>query len=353
MARFRIGITHDVLDASGEPTFGAAPLKLLERPELEWEYFAEPVKEIAPGHLARYDALYINAPLVTRASFAQGAGRTRIIARHGVGYDSVDVAACTENGVILTIQPDGVRRPVAVAAITYVLALSQKLLIKDRLTRAGRWAEKVDHMGTGLVRRTLGLIGVGNIGREIMHLAPVFDLRMLATDPYVDPAIITGAGATLVDLDTLLQEADFVVVACLLNAETRHMIGAREIGLMRPTAYLINMARGPIVDEAALIAALRERRIAGAGLDVFETEPVDPSNPLLAMDNTFVTPHALCWTDQCFAGLAESGLRGIVAALRGERPAGVVNPEVFSDARLAEWLKANASEDRRNRGGTT
>lgn len=343
MARFRIGITRDVLDANNAPTFGSAPLKLLDRPELEWEYFPEQVKEIAPAHLARYDALYINAPLVTPASFAQGAGRTRIIARHGVGYDSVDLPACTENGVILTVQPDGVRRPVAVAAITYILALSQKLLIKDRLTRAGRWAEKVDHMGTGLIGRTLGLIGAGNIGREIMRLAPAFDLRMLVSDPYIDAAVITGAGATPVDLDTLLRKSDFVVVACLLNATTRRLIGAREIELMRPSAYLINMARGPIVDETALAAALHERRIAGAGLDVFETEPVDPSNPLLAMDNTIVTPHALCWTDQCFSGLAESGLRGILAALQGGRPGGVVNPEVFNDPRLTEWLQTNAS----------
>ncbi len=343
MARFRVGITCDVLDATGAPTFGTAPLALLDQSELEWEYFPKRTAEITPPHLARYDALYINTPLVTYASFAQGNGRTRIIARHGVGYDSVDVAACTENGVILTIQPDGVRRPVAAAAITYVLALSQKLLIKDRLTRAGRWAEKTSQMGIGLVGRTLGVIGTGNIGQEILRLAPVFGLRMLADDPYVDPAIITGLGANPVDLDTLLRQSDFVVVQCLLNQETYHLIGAHELSLMRPTSYLINMARGPIVDEAALIAALQEKRIAGAGIDVFETEPVDPKNPLLSMDNTIVTPHAVCWTDQCFSGLAESGFKGIVAALHGERPTGVVNPEVFDNPHLADWLKANAA----------
>jgi phosphoglycerate dehydrogenase-like enzyme len=343
MACFRIGITRDVLDATGAPTFGTAPLALLDRPELEWEYFPEPTAQITPAHLARYDALYINAPLVTRASFAQGSGRTRVIARHGVGYDSVDVAACTENGVILTIQPDGVRRPVAVAAITYILALSQKLLIKDRLTHTGRWAEKTSHMGTGLVGRTIGVIGAGNVGQEILRLAPVFGLRMLADDPYVDPAIITALGASPADLDTLLRQSDFVVVQCLLNQETHHLIGARELGLMRPTAYLINMARGPVVEEAALIAALRDKRIAGAGLDVFETEPVDPQNPLLSMDNIIVTPHALCWTDQCFSGLAESGFKGIVAALHGERPNGVVNPEVFDNPQLADWLKTTAA----------
>ena len=343
MARFRVGITRDVLNADGEPSFGTAPLALLDRPQVEWEYFPDSITEVASTHLARYDALYINAPLVTQSSFAQGNGRTRIIARHGVGYDSVDVAACTENGVIVTVQPDGVRRPVAVAAITYVLALSQKLRVKDRLTRAGRWAEKTNHMGTGLVGRTLGIIGAGNIGREIMRLAPVFGLHVLASDPFVDPAVISAEGGRPVDLDTLLRESDFVVVMCLLNEQTRGLIGARELGLIRRSAYLISIARGPIVDEAALISALREERIAGAGIDVFETEPVDPHNPLLTMDNTIVTPHALCWTDQCFAGLAESGLGGIVAALRGERPGGVVNPQVFDDPRLTAWLEANAA----------
>ncbi len=343
MARFRIGITRDVLDASGTPTFGPEPLKLLERPGLEWEYFPEPVTEIAPAHLARYDALYINAPLVTRATFAQGAGRTRIIARHGVGYDSVDVAACTEHGVIVTIQPDGVRRPMAVVALTYVLALSQKLLIKDRLTRTGRWGEKLDHMGIGLVGRTLGLIGAGNIGQEIIRLAPVFGLRVLASDPYVDPAVIEAAGATPVALDTLLRDSDFVVVMCLLNETTHHLIGARELGLMRQSAYLVSIARGPIVDESALIAALRDKRIAGAGVDVFETEPVDPGNPLLQMDNTIVTPHAACWTDQCFAGIAESGLKSIAAALSGEAPRGVINPDVLADERVKAWLAGNAA----------
>jgi phosphoglycerate dehydrogenase-like enzyme len=198
-------------------------------------------------------------------------------------------------------------------------------------------------MGTGLVGRTVGVIGAGNVGQEILRLAPVFGLRMLADDPYVDPAIITALGASPVDLDTLLRQSDFVVVQCLLNQETHHLVGARELGLMRPTAYLINMARGPVVEEAALIAALRDKQIAGAGLDVFETEPVGPQNPLLSMDNIIVTPHALCWTDQCFSGLAESGFKGIVAALRGERPSGVVSPEVFDNPQLADWLRTNAA----------
>jgi phosphoglycerate dehydrogenase-like enzyme len=345
MSQFRVGLTRDLLAANGEPTFGRAPLRLLDDdPRVEWEFLPEDANEIAPADLGQYDALYVNAPRVSRASFAGGQARTRIIARHGVGYDSVDIAACTEHGVMVTIQPDGVRRPVAVAALTYVFALSQKLLIKDRLTRSGRWAAKVDHMGTGLVGRTLGLIGAGNIGKEIIRLARPFGLNILANDPYVDPATIAELGARPVDLHTVLRESDFLVVICLLTDETRHLVSGPQLALMKRSAYLINVARGPIVDEPALISALRECLIAGAGLDVFEQEPVDPDNPLLTMENVIVTPHALCWTDQCFAGIAESGFAGILAAFSGQRPRGLVNPRVLDHPQLAEWLAANAAQ---------
>ena len=266
---------------------------------MRWEFFAESGVEITPADLARYDAIYVSTPRVTCASFAARPGSTRLIARHGVGYDSVDVTACNDPGVPLTIKPDGVRRPVAMAAMIFVMALSQKPFMKDRLTRAGRWAEKNDHMGTGLVGRTLGLIGAGNIGREIMRLARPFGLHVLATDPNVDEATMAAEGARRADLDTVLRESGFVVLICTLTLQTRHLIGSAQLRLMRPNAYPINVARGPIVDEAALIAALRERCLAGAGLDVFEQEPVDPANPLLTMDNVIVTPHALCWTDEC------------------------------------------------------
>jgi len=344
MARFRVGLTRDMLDGHGEPTYGHGPLEPLDKdPRIEWEFLRDDVQEIRPDHLASYDALYINMPRLTRASFAGNVHRARIIARHGVGYDTVDVRACTEHGVMLTIQPDGVRRPMAVVALTYIFALSQKLRIKDRLIRAGRWNDRVDHMGSGLIGRTLGIIGAGNIGREIIRLARPFGLTILADDPYVEASVIEAEGARPVDLETLLRESDFVVVMCALTDETRRLIGRAELALMKPTAYLINIARGPIVEEAALIAALREKRIAGAGIDVFEQEPVDRANPLLTLENTILTPHALGWTDQCFQGLAESAVRGILAALSGRRPGGVVNPAVLEDPGMKSWLAANAA----------
>ena len=160
-----------------------------------------------------------------------------------------------------------------------LLALSHKLLIKDRLTREGRWSEKLHHMGMGLTGRTLGVIGLGNIGRELCDLARPFGMRLVAFDPHVEPDVAVRAGVELMSLEDLLRESDFVCVCCALTPETRHLIDAERIALMKPTAYLINVARGPIIDQAALTEALRTGAIQGAGLDVFETEPVDPTGP--------------------------------------------------------------------------
>jgi len=339
--RFRVALTRDILDSRGEPAFGRAALEILERAgNIDWKYLPRVVPEIDAEHAAQYDAIYVNIARVPAAAVARPDCRLRVIARHGVGYDSVDVAAMTRAGILVTNTPSSMPRPVATTALTFVLALAGKLFLKDKLTRSGRWHERMDHMGMGLTGRTLGVIGAGRIGQEILRMARIFDLKLLAADPVVNEIELAYVGARKVDLATLLNEADFVVVCCLLNERTRHLIGARELSQMRPGAYFINVARGPIVDEPALIAALSERRIAGAALDVFEQEPVDPANPLLAMDNVIVTPHALCWTDECFHNMASTGLASIVAALSGRKPEFVVNPEVLSHPRVKAWLKA-------------
>lgn len=330
VSAFKLGIVRDVLNAAGAPSFGAAALEVLKgNPQLDWEYTPESMREITPDIAARYDGLYVNSSRVSAASVARGDCRLRIVARHGVGYDSVDVPALTAKGIVLTNTPLAVRRPVAVATLTLLFALAGRLPAKDRITRAGRWGERNDLMGRGLVGRTLGIIGGGGIGQELLRVSAPFGMRRVVADPHVSEATLRALDASRVPLGTLLRESDFIVVACLLNDETHHLIGAPQFALMKPECFFINVARGPIVDEPALIEALRGGTIAGAGLDVFEQEPVDPANPLLGMDNVIVTPHALCWTDECFHAIASSGLQSVVDVSLGRRPAHIVNPEAW------------------------
>ena len=179
--KFRIGITRDALTANGT-VFGEEAMKVLNDPAVKWEFLAEKVAELTPAHGAAYDALCVMSAAVTRATLSGPNRKVKLIARFGVGYDSVDVPACTENGVMLTITPDGVRRPVAAAVIGFVLALAHRMFLKDRLTREGRWGEKGNYLGSGLMGRTLGVIGVGNIGKEIFRLAQPFGMRLLGCD---------------------------------------------------------------------------------------------------------------------------------------------------------------------------
>ena len=325
---FFVGLTRDLLTPAGEPSFGKSPLELLSQPglDLTWEFIPESVTEITPELMARYDGIYVNTPRVTAASVSGPNLRTKIIARHGVGYDSVDVKALADKGVITTNTPVAIQRPVSVAALTFVLALAGRLIIKDKLTRENRWNERTNHMGLGLTTRTLGVVGIGGIGRELLKLARPFGWRMLAADPYVDEQMIRELGAERVSLEDLMRQSDFVVTTVLLNKSTRHLINAERLALMKRTAYLVNMARGPIVDELALIEALRQGILAGAGLDVFEQEPIAPDNPLLTMDNVLLAPHSLCWTDECFDHMAREGLGCIVDFTQGKRPKSVVNP---------------------------
>jgi D-3-phosphoglycerate dehydrogenase len=340
---FHVGITRDFLNAEGQIGFGDIGLaRLSESPGVTWEFLAENVTVVTPEHAAAYDALLVLAPRVT-AETLTGNPRLSLVARFGVGYDNIDVEACTKAGVALTITPDGVRRPVAVAVLTFLLSLSHKLLIKDRLTREGRWADKLNFMGQGLTGRTLGVIGLGNIGREIFRLAAPLEMRHIAADPFVKPADVAGSGIALVELEELLRESDYVVVCCALTDGTRHLLHEQRLALMKPSAYLINVARGPIVDQAALVTVLREQRIAGAGLDVFEHEPIDPRDPLLTLDNVILAPHALCWTDECFAGIGRVAVTSILDVAAGRVPKSVVNRAVLDSPGFQAKLRQYAN----------
>ena len=327
--QFRIGITRDNLKPDGKPIFDEACLKALDDPRIQWEFLPEIEPELTPQTAAKYDAVCVMVGRITRATVSGSDRRLKLIARFGVGYDMIDVPALTEKGVLLTITPDGIRRPVATAALTFVLMLAQRIPTKDRLVREGRWNERVDHMGTGLSGRTLGSIGVGNIGSELFRLATPFQMRHIACDPYVTQESVRPLGVTLVDLDTLFREADFLCVNCPLNEETRKLVGARQFSLMKPTAFFVNTARGPIVDEQALYEALAGRRIAGAAIDVFEQEPTPPNNPLLKLDNIVVTPHHVCLTDECINTVTASVFNACRDLAHGRVPRNVVNQQVL------------------------
>ena len=290
-----------------------------------------------PALLAGYDALVLEQ-MQLRASSLDGLDRLILVARYGVGFDSVDVEACTASGVIVSNTPDGVQRPMAAVNLALLLAISMRLVQKDRMTRDGRWEEAGRMLGTGLTGRTLGLIGMGNIGTETLVLARPLGMRHVVHDPFADASRIRAAGAEAASLDELLGQSDVVVLGVPLTAATRHLVGARELALMRPSACLVNTTRGPVVDEAALVDALRAGRLAGAALDVFEVEPVEAGNPLLALDNVIVTPHALGSTDECFSLIGRSVTSAIRAVADGRPPRYVVNPAVLAHPRVSARL---------------
>jgi phosphoglycerate dehydrogenase-like enzyme len=336
---FRIGLTRDFLDESAKIRFGAIGLELLDdAPGVEWGYLAVDERELRPETIRGYDAIWVLGSSVTAATM-EGADRLAIVARYGVGYDAVDVDALTRHGVILTITPEGVRRPMATTNLTLLLALAHRLFDQDRLTRSGGWARKHEVMGVGLTGKTLGVIGFGNIAREFVRLARPLEMRVIAADPYFDAAAGAELGVEPVELDDLMRQADFVVVACALTPATRGLVSRERIALMKPTAYLISTARGPIVDQRALAEALHDHRIAGAGMDVYETEPIDPNDPLLALDNAILTPHALGWTDEWAYLSGVSACRAMLDVAAGRVPPNVVNPAAVDTPRFQDRLR--------------
>jgi len=337
---FRVGMTRDFLKPDGSLGFGDIGLEVLaQNTRIEREFLPDCGSELTAEVANQFDALLVLAPRVT-AMTLEGCDRLSLVARFGVGYDNVDVPACTRNNVMLTITPTGVRRPVAVSALTLMLALSHKLLAKDRLTREGRWGEKLNEMGVGLTGRTLGLIGLGNIGRDILRVVAPLEMRHVAYDPFVSQADAQGSGVELLSLDELLEQSDFVCICCSLTADTHHLLNAERLGRMQPSSFLINVARGPIIDQQALTTVLRERRIAGAALDVFEQEPIAVNDPLLGFDNVILSPHAICWTDELFRGIGQEACRGILDVAAGRSPQSVVNREVLSQPGLIQKLAA-------------
>ena len=343
MSAFRVALSGDFRKGDGSPTFPDFDLAPLQAARNVETVFLDNANPLRGDQLEDFDALILLAHRFDAASVPKS-GRLSVVARFGVGYDTVDVAACTANGIALAITPDGVRRPVAVSIITFILALTGKMMVKDKLARMGApgFAARGEHMGVGLVGRTLGSLGVGNIGAEMFRLAKPFDMRFIAHDPYADKAVAAELGIELVPLEDLFRRSDILCVNCPLTPDTHHIVNAERLALMKPTAFFINTARGPIVDQKALTEVLQERRIAGAGLDVFEVEPTDPNDPILKLDNIITAPHALCWTDQCFAGNGATDVKAVLDVQRGLVPRGVVNGQVLDQTGFKVKLAAYA-----------
>jgi phosphoglycerate dehydrogenase-like enzyme len=250
----------------------------------------------------------------------------RVIARAGVGYDAVDVQAATAHGVAVAIAPGTNQDAVAEHTFTLILALAKHLVPQHAGVKAGAWPR-----GTNLPLRgrVLGIAGLGRIGKAVALRGLAFGMPVLAFEPIPDRAFVAAHGVTLVPFERLLAESDFLTLHLPLTPESRHLIDRRALTRMKPTAFLINTARGGLVCEADLVEALQARRLAGAGLDVFEQEPPAADNPLFALDNVVLTPHAAGVDLQSRDDMALSAARAIVALSRGEWPAEqVVNPEV-------------------------
>jgi phosphoglycerate dehydrogenase-like enzyme len=343
MNSFRVALSADFRSEDDSPTFPDFDLgPLYADKDIDVVFIPSTDGRISAEDVADFDALILLMPRFDADSIPHN-GRLGIVARFGVGYDTVDVAACSKAGIAVAITPDGVRRPVAASVLTFILALAGKLFVKDSLVRQGPegFARRVDHMGMGLVGKTLGSIGLGNIGAETFRLCAPLDMNFIYADPFVDPAVGASVNARAVDLKTLFRESDFITVNAPYNDQTHHLVNAERLAMMKPTAYLINTARGPLVDQEALVSALQNGTIAGAALDVFDPEPPEADDPLLKLDNVILTPHALCWTDQCFVGIGASAVAAVLEVKSGRPPPHPVDRSIIDNSLFLSRLKVN------------
>jgi D-3-phosphoglycerate dehydrogenase len=253
---------------------------------------------------------------VLDAAAMQAGGRLRVIAKHGVGTDEIDVQAANEFGIPVAITTGSNGQSVAEHALAMILALAKDFVRQDPHVRAGVWDKGLYH-GRELRGQRLGLVGFGLIGQTVARMAASLGMRVHAFDPYVPDSTFKDVAHRETDLDALLVSSDIVSLHCPLTPETRGLIDARRLGLMKPTAYLVNTARGAVVDEAALVDALEGGRLAGAGLDSFAAEPPDPDNRLFRLANTIVTPHVAGVTIDAKRAVSIQAAENVVAILRG------------------------------------
>jgi D-3-phosphoglycerate dehydrogenase len=319
MAKFKVLLTDKI-----EP----AGIEILEK-VAEVKFSSSLSEDVLANEASDVDGMIVRVPAFVTRRILENARRLRVVGRFGVGYENIDVEAATEKGVVVTYTPGANTVSVAEHVIGLMFALAKQITRTDNAVRKHDWEMRLNYSGIELAEKTLGLVGLGRIGSCIAGLAHGLGMSVLVFDPYVAKEKESELGVELLTLEPLLRRSDFVVICCALTDETRGLIGEKAIGLLKPTTYLVNVARGPIVDEQALIKALRDKRIAGAALDVFEKEPPDPNSPLLQLENVILSPH--------IAGVAQDASRRIsvwvaedvARVLRGESPKYPVNPQVL------------------------
>mgnify|MGYP001180881781 CR=1 FL=1 len=326
---FRVAITGDSFK-DGKPVYPSFDLSVLTDID---GFEVVPLQENLPilesRQIEGINGVIVLSTRVTRESL-ESSEDLLVVSRFGVGYDSVDVTACTEADVALCITIGAVDRPVAEATVGWLLSLSHHMRTKDLLVREGRWSDRSEFMGTELRGRTLGVVGLGGIGRQLVKLLDGFGMnRPLAFDPFIDDQTAVELCVEKVELNELLETADFVSVHCPLNEQTVDLIGEPELELMKPTAFLINTARGGIINEDALFNTLSAGKIAGAAIDCFVGEPVTEPHRFGDLENVLLAPHCIAWTEELFRDIGLMACQSVIDLAHGQRPACVVNPEVF------------------------
>jgi len=306
--------------------------KIMERFDTEvWPEYGPPPKQVIIEKARDADALVTLLSDKIDAEIFDAAPKLKIVAQMAVGFDNIDVEEATRRGIYVTNTPGVLTETTADFAWALLMAIARRVVEADRYVREGKW--KVGWhpsmlLGRDVYGATLGIIGVGRIGSAVARRAKCFNMRILYYDVVRNPQIEKETGATFVDLDTLLRESDFISVHVPLTKETYHLINAERLKFVKKTAYLINTSRGPVVDEKALYEALKEGRLAGAALDVFEQEPLPTDSPLLRLDNVILTPHIASASYETRSRMAEMVAENLIAFFEGKVPPNLVNPDV-------------------------
>ncbi len=296
-----------------------------------WEGELPPPREVLLEEARAADGLLTLLTDTIDAELMDAAPRLRVVSNYAIGYDNIDVPAATERGIVVCNTPGILTDTTADFAFTLMACVARRVVEAEKYVRAGRWRTwgPMLCLGYDLHGATLGLVGLGRIGAAVAKRASGFDMRLLYYDVNRQPSLEQDLGLVFADLETLLSESDFISLHTPLTSKTYHMIGAEQFGLMKETAIFVNTSRGQVVDQAALYDALAGGRIAGAGLDVTDPEPIDPHDPLLELDNCLVVPHIASASIATRTLMATMAAENLVAGLQGRMPRNPVNPEVF------------------------